>query len=123
MREKHDVLADPLPPHLRRKLEIAAKRFPLPPTAPPAGTLPVRYADRGQRFDRSLDDLVVQMLLAGVPYRAIGGITGATTASGVANRVRYLRKIGLYRGRRGMGWKPPPDWKRRLDDILKKAEK
>lgn len=121
MPERHDVLADPLPPRIRKKLEAVVKNYPLPPTAPKIRRETLRYADRIKRYDRSKDDQIVNMWDAGIPMGAIGCALGIGGLSAVFNRMRSLRRRGLIRTVRGQGWHPPKDWKRRLDGLLEQG--
>ena len=112
---EHDVTADPLSPYWRAKVEAAAAGLPMP-----------RCGDARVDFDPlpregeidPRDALFATLWNAGAPYYAIAmhiKMGHFTRCHAWSVRLRFLG-YALYH--RGMGWKPPDDWRQRVDEII-----
>lgn len=90
------------------------------PTAPRGPKTP--RAPAGLTND-ARDDLFHKMWEAGVPHGALIVVWGLTSDGQIWLWRQRMAARGLVTVNRWPGWSPPWDWRRCLDDILKKAEK
>lgn len=105
---KHDVLADPLSPYWRAKVEAAMA---LPPE---------KLASRIAISRLTPGYLMREMWRAGVPAAAISSACGVGSRRIIGNAFARAVRADPTLPRRGSGWRPPKDWQQRLDAIMAK---
>lgn len=122
----HDVTADPLPPHLRSMVDLAAeqvaadlRRYDAELSRRPRSTTEAFLGVRSVSPDLTThEEQVISMWEAGVPSPAIARVLHYRDHSSIYSIVRALRAKGHFLMERGKGWRAPVDWPKQLDAIL-----